>query len=169
MKIKPTKLRSIEIKGFTFSWAERDGRVLRSCFCPLQKLREEFPSAEEENQGEIYELLKLYAQGIKVALEEVPVVLEGSEFQKRVWKWLRRVKFGEVVTYGEIAKALRTSPRAVGRAMASNRIPLFVPCHRVIARGSLGGFTPDVKIKRSLLLLEGGYHDKNGTLEGCAS
>ncbi len=168
MKIKPVKVRSIEIKGFAFSWVEKEGRVLRSCFCPLQNLKEEFPFAEEEKGGEIYEILKLYAQGIKVALEEVPVVLEGSEFQRRVWKWLRGVKFGEVVTYGEIAAALGTSPRAVGRALASNSIPLFVPCHRVIGRGSLGGFTPDVKIKRMLLTLEGGYHDKNGTLEGCA-
>ncbi len=166
MKIKPVHVQSLEIKGFAFSWVEEKERVLRACFCSPEDLRREFPEAKPGWEGEIYHLLLDYASGRKVALEEVPVVFMGSDFQERVWSWIRRIKYGERLTYSQVAEALGTSPRAVGRALASNKIPLFIPCHRVVGKANLGGFTPDVKIKRMLLELEGGSHDKNGTLEG---
>jgi methylated-DNA-[protein]-cysteine S-methyltransferase len=89
---------------------------------------------------------------------DTPVVLHGTPFQARVWETLRQVPSGGVLTYGELAERAGSpkSARAVGAAMARNRIPIVVPCHRVIASGGgLGGFTGGLEIKRALLQLEG--------------
>jgi methylated-DNA-[protein]-cysteine S-methyltransferase len=83
------------------------------------------------------------------ALELAPA---GTVFQQRVWAALGRIPYGETRSYGELARALRSSPRAVGRANATNPIVLIVPCHRVIgADGALTGFAFGEKIKRRLL------------------
>jgi methylated-DNA-[protein]-cysteine S-methyltransferase len=67
---------------------------------------------------------------------------------------VRKVGYGETATYGEIAEAVGTSPRAVGQAMARNPTPLVIPCHRIVSKNGLGGFTPSVEIKRELLAME---------------
>jgi methylated-DNA-[protein]-cysteine S-methyltransferase len=80
----------------------------------------------------------------------------GTSFQQKVWAALRRIPFGETRSYGEVARALGSSPRAVGRANATNPITLIVPCHRVIgADGSLTGYAFGEGTKRSLLAFEG--------------
>ena len=71
---------------------------------------------------------------------DVPVQLDGTDFQKRVWRGLRRIKPGSPLTYGELARKLKTGPRAIGGACRANPVPLIVPCHRVIAANSQGGF-----------------------------
>jgi methylated-DNA-[protein]-cysteine S-methyltransferase len=81
----------------------------------------------------------------------------GSPFQKRVWSALRKIPYGETRSYGDVARAIGSSPRAVGRANATNPICLIVPCHRVIgADGSLTGYAFGEGTKRRLLALEGG-------------
>lgn len=80
----------------------------------------------------------------------------GTAFQLRVWQALRQIPYGQTRSYGQIAKALRTSARAVGRANATNPICIISPCHRVIgADGSLTGFAFGERIKFQLLELEG--------------
>ena len=84
----------------------------------------------------------------------------GTKFQQRVWKQLLAIPSGEVMTYGEVAKKLGSSPRAVGNACRANHIPLIIPCHRVIAASGLGGFAGHrsgyfLDIKRQLLRHEG--------------
>jgi methylated-DNA-[protein]-cysteine S-methyltransferase len=80
----------------------------------------------------------------------------GTAFQKRVWAELQRIPLGETRSYADIARKLRSSPRAVGRANATNPICLIVPCHRVIGSdGSLTGFAFGEVIKRRLLEREG--------------
>jgi len=80
----------------------------------------------------------------------------GTPFQRRVWAKLHRISFGRTRSYGQIARELRTSARAVGRANATNPVCLITPCHRVIgADGSLTGFAFGVAIKRRLLAFEG--------------
>ncbi len=162
MKIKPIYLKTLYFKGFPFSWVEQDGVVIRACFCDGQKLKGAFPWAVEGKGGVVEEMLNLYFSGGRVTLQEVPLRQEGSDFQRKVWARVKKIPYGEVLTYGALAQELSTSPRAVARALASNRWPLFIPCHRVVGKRGLGGFTPDVKIKRTLLELEGGWHDKNG-------
>lgn len=85
---------------------------------------------------------------------DVPLVLRGSEFQKAVWKELSRIPFGETRTYAEVSRTVGRpkSARAVGRANATNRIPLVIPCHRAIgADGTLTGFGGGIHIKERLL------------------
>ncbi len=88
------------------------------------------------------------------------IELEGTEFQRRVWKELQAIPSGRVTTYGALAEKLGSSARAVGNACRRNPVPVLVPCHRVVARNGLGGFAGDhdgrlVAIKKRLLALEG--------------
>ena len=91
---------------------------------------------------------------------DVELQLKGTLFQKKVWQALQKIPAGQVVTYGELAKQLNTSARAVGNACRANPIPLLVPCHRVVSKTGLGGFAGSqsgapMKIKRCLLEHEG--------------
>lgn len=70
----------------------------------------------------------------------VPVDLDGTEFQQRVWRALCRIPAGRVRCYGDIARELKSSARAVGNACRANPIPIIIPCHRVVAVNGLGGF-----------------------------
>ncbi len=91
----------------------------------------------------------------------LPLDPAGTPFQRRVWHEIDRIPVGESRTYGEIARALRTGPRAVGNACGANPIALVTPCHRVVgSRGALGGFGgasagDPLRIKRWLLVHEG--------------
>jgi len=76
----------------------------------------------------------------------------GTAFQQRVWQALRDIPSGETRTYGQIAKQLNSSPRAVGNACRANPLPIITPCHRVTAANGTGGFAgarqgrlPDIK------------------------
>ncbi|TFV90892.1 methylated-DNA--[protein]-cysteine S-methyltransferase [Oxalobacteraceae bacterium OM1] len=71
---------------------------------------------------------------------DLPLMTVGSEFQRRVWDAIRTIPRGEVRTYGQVAKFIRSAPRAVGQACGANWYPLVIPCHRVTATGGLGGF-----------------------------
>jgi len=89
---------------------------------------------------------------------DLPLEALGSGFEHRVWNALRTIPYGTTTTYGELARQLgdRHASRAVGLANDKNRIPIIVPCHRVIgAKGELTGFTGGVERKRWLLEHEG--------------
>ncbi len=66
-----------------------------------------------------------------------------TDFQLRVWEQIRKIPFGATQTYGEIAKKIKSGPRAVGNACRSNRLLLIVPCHRVVSVSGIGGFMGD--------------------------
>jgi methylated-DNA-[protein]-cysteine S-methyltransferase len=91
----------------------------------------------------------------------VPLRARGTAFQRRVWDAIGAIPLAESRTYGEIARTVRSSARAVGQACGANRIALIIPCHRVVASGgSLGGFMSTdrgdpLAIKRWLLAHEG--------------
>ena len=89
------------------------------------------------------------------ALDELS--FEGvTSFERRVYEWLtKNVKRGSVITYGSLAKALKTSPRAIGGAMKRNPYPIIVPCHRVVSRDSIGYYSLGIEAKRFLLEIEG--------------
>ena len=73
---------------------------------------------------------------------DLPLAPVGSDFQKRVWAALCAIPPGETRSYADIARTVGSAPRAVGGANGANPIPLFIPCHRVIAAdGSLGGYS----------------------------
>lgn len=86
----------------------------------------------------------------------IPIQSTGTEFQNKVWKALVQIPSGETVSYKELAIKLNTSPRAIGNACRTNRMPIIIPCHRVIAKNGLGGFAGDtsgklLEIKKWLL------------------
>lgn len=88
---------------------------------------------------------------------DLPLAPEGTDFQRRVWRALVAIPYGETESYGELAVRIGRpgASRAVGRANATNPIPIVVPCHRVIgADGSLTGFGGGLDAKRQLLALE---------------
>jgi len=88
---------------------------------------------------------------------DLPLAPKGSPFQKLVWAELRRIPFGETISYAELAQRLGRpgAARAVGRANATNPIALIVPCHRVIGSdGKLTGYAYGVEIKEKLLAWE---------------
>jgi methylated-DNA-[protein]-cysteine S-methyltransferase len=91
---------------------------------------------------------------------DLELELEGTPFQRRVWRELRRIPVGKTLTYGELAARLGSGARAVGNACRANPCPLVVPCHRVVAAKGLGGFAGErsgrkLEIKRWLLQHEG--------------
>lgn len=85
--------------------------------------------------------LKEYFSGSRTAFSVALRRPAATEFQQRVWDGLLRIRFGETRTYGELARELGTSPRAVGGACARNELPILIPCHRVVAKTGLGGFS----------------------------
>ncbi|MCX8144706.1 MAG: methylated-DNA--[protein]-cysteine S-methyltransferase [Azovibrio sp.] len=72
---------------------------------------------------------------------DLPLAPCGTPFQRRVWQQIASIPLGETRSYGQLAQALGSAPRAVGGACGANPLPLIVPCHRVLAaHGGLGGF-----------------------------
>ncbi len=72
---------------------------------------------------------------------DLPLKPGGTPFRNRVWQALRRIPAGQTRSYGELAQALHSAPRAVGQACGANPLPIVIPCHRVVAKdGGLGGF-----------------------------
>lgn len=72
---------------------------------------------------------------------DLPLAEAGTAFDRRVRAAMRAIPYGETRTYGELAHATDSGPRAIGGACGRNPIPIIVPCHRVLARGGLGGYS----------------------------
>ena len=94
---------------------------------------------------------------------DLPLLIEGTEFQRRLWNALCEIPRGRTLTYGEMARKLGDdgfeAARAVGQACGDNKLPIVIPCHRVVAADGIGGFshTKDgylVEVKRWLLMHE---------------
>lgn len=126
------------------------------------------PSSYQKGSGEIpvlqalTEWLRIYFRGENPSFS-ILCEPEGTDFQQRVWHQIQRVPYGQMMTYGEIARILNrekpehpTSPRAVGQAVGRNPIPIVIPCHRIIGAGSrLTGYAGGLDKKIRLLRLEG--------------
>ena len=99
-----------------------------------------------------------YFNGSRTDFTALTIDPQGTPFQLRVWQELRRIPWGQAISYGELARRVGNpkASRAVGQANAVNPIPLIIPCHRVIAGdGSLGGYSSGLDRKRWLLRHEG--------------
>lgn len=118
----------------------------------------DFERVEAVDPGGVCTRLGAYLLGDLSALDDIVVDGGGTEFQRKVWKGLRRIAAGKVVSYQGLAQRLGmpTSVRAVARANALNPISIVVPCHRVIGSdGSLTGYGGGLPRKRWLLEHEG--------------
>lgn len=167
--------------GFTRS----AGKVLRLAFghpsraAVLRSLRKSFTpagGADASSRPELFDessddssdfeadllvrRLRQFAAGEPTSFAEVDISLEHlTAFGKRVVQTCRQISWGETITYGELARRVGHpgAARAVGSVMANNRVPLIVPCHRVVpSSGGLGGFSAPqgIKMKRRLLDME---------------
>ena len=124
--------------------------------------RGEAPNTPPSAIARVIEQLVAYAQGRRVSFERVKVDISGrTPFQARVVAACRAVPYAEVLSYGDLARQVRCpgAARAVGNVMASNRVPIIIPCHRVVGSGGrLGGFSAPggIEVKARLLRLESG-------------
>lgn len=149
------------VEALSFGHARRDrvqqrlANVLRVDSLPLTR-------SPEGPLLDFIEKLQRYAAGEQVDLSEIPTVdSDRTPFQQRVIRRLKRVGYGETMTYAELAASAGSprAARAVGSVMARNRVPLIIPCHRVLAAGGrLGGFSAPhgLEMKQYLLRMEAG-------------
>jgi methylated-DNA-[protein]-cysteine S-methyltransferase len=88
---------------------------------------------------------------------DLPLAPAGSSFETRVWSAMQLIPYGETRSYGDLADMIGSAPRPVGRACGHNPIPIVIPCHRVLARSGLGGYSGQggLVTKQRLLALEG--------------
>ena len=134
----------------------QDSNLIGLEFLP-QGTTEELPKTATGKQ--VWNALFAYMEDPN-KLIEVALASEGTDFQKKVWNALRRIPIGEVMTYGELAKSINTSPRAAANACRRNRIPILIPCHRIVAQKGLGGYCGETDghmmvVKKWLLAHEG--------------
>jgi methylated-DNA-[protein]-cysteine S-methyltransferase len=130
-------------------WDDPDGALAR--------LRLNFEAVEQVAPiGPVQSQLDEYLAGVRRSFT-LPLDLSlASPFGRRVLRELSKVPFGELTTYGTLAKQVRSFPRAIGGAVGRNPIPIVIPCHRVVAAGgSIGGFSGGLERKYILLGLEG--------------
>lgn len=127
-----------------------EGRLVR-----LQLRRGLVEAGRRRRLAEVRRWLAAWFEGRSV---QVPLRLEGTPFMRRVYEIVRRIPAGETRSYGEVADAAGRpgAARAVGTAMAKNRICLFIPCHRVVGSSGIGGWSGSGGLpqKRALLELE---------------
>jgi methylated-DNA-[protein]-cysteine S-methyltransferase len=134
---------------------ESDGDVLIGLRLPndagLGRRDEETPVLKEAVSQ-----LEEYFAGERTDFD-VPMELDGTDFQREVWAELSRIPYGKTISYGELARRVGrpNGPRAVGQANGRNPIPVIVPCHRVLASNGIGGYGGGLTMKRALLALEG--------------
>ena len=152
-----------ELPRGTAALIEKDGALVRVAFVTEESELYDLANEYEVRPGdgtvleEARRELDEYFDERRKAFE-VPLRAEGTPFQKAVWAELARIPYGEYRSYKQIAEAVGDpkKARAVGQACHVNPLPLFVPCHRVIASdGTLGGFGGGLELKYYLLMLEG--------------
>jgi methylated-DNA-[protein]-cysteine S-methyltransferase len=146
----------LECRGFALGIHSRDGALTAIDLHPGQSMpREAEPAADRHRDFE--RQLVEYLTG-KRRVFDLPLRLEGTEFQKEVWKAVALVPFGRTSSYGDIARLVGRpkASRAVGAANGANPIPIVIPCHRVIGSdGSLTGYGGGLDLKRRFLAHEG--------------
>jgi methylated-DNA-[protein]-cysteine S-methyltransferase len=95
----------------------------------------------------------------------LPLHIIGTPFQRQVWEIMREIPLGKTLSYGAVAERLNSSPRAIGNACRTNPIPVVIPCHRIVAKHGIGGFSgaiqgPCISMKEWLLRHEGVFSIK---------
>jgi methylated-DNA-[protein]-cysteine S-methyltransferase len=139
-------------------------------------LKKKFPGGEVRAREEgiivkLFSQLSEYFQG-RLLTFDVELEFYGTEFQKRVWTELLSIPYGQVISYGELARRTGNpaGSRAVGSANGANPLPIVVPCHRVIGQsGKLVGYGGGLETKAALLRLEGQRSRVDSLTHSCLS
>ncbi|MCE5314088.1 MAG: methylated-DNA--[protein]-cysteine S-methyltransferase [Armatimonadota bacterium] len=158
----------VETKLGFIALTAKDGKLTRSTLpkptreLAIESLRAGFDESYVEDCvgfGDLPGKLRDYAEGKRVDFSDVPVDLTGlGKFYAAALRACQHVPYGEVVTYGNLARMVGSdrAARAIGGAMARNCMLIVIPCHRVVASGKhIGGFSAGLEWKRTLLHLEG--------------
>jgi methylated-DNA-[protein]-cysteine S-methyltransferase len=138
-----------------------DGRALRGLYMQHGRRPIEIASAWERSAepfAGVAAQLREYFAGERTTFD-TPLALDGSPFERRVWRALQEIPYGQTISYGELARRIGqpSAARAVGLANGRNPIAVIVPCHRVIgANGTLTGYGGGLERKRLLLEMESG-------------
>jgi AraC family transcriptional regulator, regulatory protein of adaptative response / methylated-DNA-[protein]-cysteine methyltransferase len=136
-------------------------QVRESASALERSLRERFADASVvRDEKALAPLRRMVLDAIagRAAPDNLSLDVRGTDFQRSVWRELRRIPAGVTRSYADIAKAIGKpkATRAVANACGANNLPVVIPCHRVIAKdGSIGGYTGGLRIKRALLDAEG--------------
>ena len=134
-----------------------DGAVAETLYLPAS-IRTQAPKSPLAR--EVVRQIRAYLRDSAHSFD-LPLMPRGSEFQRRVWAEVAAIPSGRTLTYGDVARRIRSGPRAVGGACGANWFSLLIPCHRVLAANGLGGFGDaggegmHMNIKRWLLAHEG--------------
>jgi len=140
---------------------ERNGSISAIEYTPFRPPSDGRPLGQRDDEVPVLvearrQLAAYFARELKEF--DLPLTPEGSDFQRRVWRQLELIPYGETASYGEIAHRLghtNAASRAVGLANGRNPIPIVIPCHRVIgANGTLTGYAGGLERKQTLLELE---------------
>ncbi len=169
MRDKSLKYTTFKTNWGYFGLAGSDCTLARTCLPVRDRQKAEscllksLPAAQYDRDyfRPLQEQVIAYFEGTRVNFSpDIPILLEGlSGFTRLVLAACRRIRFGQVLTYSELARKIRRphAARAVGNVLAKNLLPLIVPCHRVIrSDGRLGGFSAPggATMKKRLLELE---------------
>lgn len=141
-----------KIDNYVFNIVEEDNFIT---YIILDDLKLDIPWKKTELITETINELEEYFNGIRTNFD-IPIKLEGTDFQKKVWNEMKNIPYGKVVSYGELAKLVGRpkAVRAIGSVCHNNKILILIPCHRVVAKNSLGGFGCGIDMKIRLLELE---------------
>lgn len=134
--------------------SEKDGKIIGLGFSEYKK--EDEVKKETESIKKAYTQLEEYLSGKRTDFD-IEIEMMGTEFQKKVWKELLNIPYGETRSYKDIAIAIKNEKacRAVGNANNKNPIAIIVPCHRVVgSNGSMTGYAGGIDIKEKLLKIE---------------
>src|SRR5947209_5591588 len=125
-----------------------------------QGLKQEFPFAirrhDDEGLGDLAHKVMRHMHGLEIA-SSLPLDIQATAFQRRVWSYLQSIGFGETRSYSQVAKAIGqpSAARAVARACATNPVAIAIPCHRILrSNGDLGGYRWGTERKKALLEME---------------
>ena len=127
---------TVEFPKFKVGVATRDGIVTELKYLPLSApaIAAKNPLAEKAAWQ-----LEAYKRDPNNKFD-LPVVIEGNEMQKAVWRSMCAIPRGKTRTYGDVARELGVDARDVGQCCGDNRLPLVIPCHRIVAADGIGGF-----------------------------
>lgn len=135
--------------------------IMKLLLNPKEKIQEFSTSTKLHSDDPylfgVFNQLREYLAGERKTFE-VPLDLEGTDFQKKVWLELQKIPYGKTITYKALSEKLDDAKaiRAVGKANGQNPVAIIIPCHRVIgADGGLVGYAYGIDIKEKLLQLEG--------------
>ena len=136
---------------------EEEGAIVRLYLpnAPVPRLMSRPTPLLEQGRLQLMEYLKGQRKTF-----DLPLAPQGTLFQQQVWDALQKIPYGQTRSYKDIAQAVNCPKgfRAIGMANSCNPIPIFIPCHRVIASdGTLGGYGGGSELKRALLKIEGSF------------